>query len=70
MPEHPSRSLAGLGGGAGAIIGVIHSTQAVEGWVRILAALGAAVGGAAIGLLVGSMFVALFTAPFVRRSVP
>ena len=35
----------GIGGGAGAIIGVIHSTQAVEGWVRILAALGAAVGG-------------------------
>lgn len=54
-----------IGGTVGAVTGAINSTQAVAGWIRSLAALGAGAGGAALGLLIGARFVTLFTLPFI-----
>ena len=64
----PLYATGAIGGGAGAIIGAINSTQAVEWWIRMLATLVAGVGGAAVGLVLAAGFIALFTMPFARRT--
>jgi hypothetical protein len=56
-----------IGGGVGAAIGGIGSTQTASWWVRIVVALGAGLVGMVVGFIIGSLFIALFTAPFTRR---